>query len=497
MSNPAVQLARSWPWAGRRGSFASDAIITFSGTILARAITFAATVIATRIYAPADLGIWAIVLTLSGFLLPLATLRYEVAVVIAATQRAAATLVAVIGACALLVVVTVAIIESITPHRLLEAITGLHADRQGLLALVPFVLALLVGQATLQAWLTRGRKFGTSSLAQLAQAVVTAAAMLLLPVIVGASGAVAAASAMLGLSAAVLVAAVSCGPEILAFVDRRIGVAARSVARRFKVYPLYLVPYTLSSGVAERVLQVVLADAYSIGALGAFYVARQLVMAPALLVVESLRQVQFAHSARQSHTAEIKDRVGRVLRLLIDAQSACLAFALFWLTPILTAIISTSWARLGDFAWWTLFPASTCLLVGWLDRMLDVLGRQRLTVAFQLASDMVLIAIALSSPRIGLGDVGMVAALSIVKAVTNVVFLVVILALLRFGLGEMMALGARACGLCLLWSGMQFALAAFLPGPSGLTAAIVLLALSLTPLVLELASRDPIDGGGK
>jgi hypothetical protein len=115
--------------------------------------------------------------------------------------------------------------------------------------------------------------------------------------------------------------------------------------------------------------------------------------------------------------------------------------------------------------------------------------RQRLAVALQLASDVVLLGIVLLSPRIGLDEVGMIAALSVGIALYNVIWLGITLSLMHFGLGEMLALGARACGLCLLWSGMQFALTAFMPGPSGLVVASLLLALSLAPLILKLASR--------
>lgn len=490
-----MQLTQLWSRAGfirlmsLRGSFAGDTIINFAGGSLARAITLASMPFVTRIYTPADLGIWAIILTLAGFLLPLATLRYDVAIVIAPTQRIAAALVLVIVACSLAVTAAVVTAVSIAPHQLLEAISGLGADKQGLLAVVPFILIALAAQATLEAWLTRERKFGTLSLAQLVQAIVTAVATLLLPSIAGASATVATAAAMLGLSMGLAVTACFCGMEILAFADRRSVYATRSAIQRFKVYPLYLLPYSLSAVFSERVLQLVLASVYSLSTLGAFYVARQLVMAPAVLVSASLRQVLFAHSARQSDAEQTKDRVDQMLRLLIDALAPGLAFCLFWLKPILTALTGASWAQLGDFAWWILFPASAQMLAGGLVRMLDVLGRQRLGVTLQLATDLVLIGIALLSPRIGLDEVGVVAALSVGAALSGVIWLGITLGLMNFGLGEMLALGARACGLCVLWSAMQFTLATFMPGPSGLVAASLLLALSIAPLIFKLASH--------
>jgi O-antigen/teichoic acid export membrane protein len=477
------------PVIGQRKSFVGDAIINLAGNSLARAITLASMAVVTGIYAPAHLGVWAIVLTLSGFLVPLATLRYDLAVVIAPTPRMAAALVLVTGASSLVVAAVVAFALFMAPRQLLEAISGLGSDRQALLALVPFVLVLLAAQAMLQAWLTREREFGAVSLVQVVQATVTAAATLLLPLVAGASAATVAAGAMLGFSVGVVVTMGFCGREIACFADRRLKSVIRSAFRRFKVYPCYLVPYTLSSGLAERVIQVVLAGAYSLSALGAFYVARQLVMALARLIVEPLRQVNFAHAAGKVDAAHTKARVGRILRMLIHGQAACLGFGLFWMAPVVTALTGASWARLADFAWWIMFPASTYLLIGWLDRMLDVLGRQRLAVVLQLGSDVVLMGIAISSPGIGLGEVGMVAALSLGTATIDLIKLAVTLDLLRFRPSEILALAARACGLCLLWSGMQLGIATFVPGPTGLVLASLLLVASLAPLGVELAPR--------
>ncbi|MGH7186916.1 MAG: oligosaccharide flippase family protein, partial [Pseudomonadota bacterium] len=298
MSYGPIRRVRSWSiktvsdrLIGWRASFTGDAIISLAGGSLARAITLASMPFVTRIYSPADVGVWAIVLTLAGFLVPLANLRYDVAIVIALTQRTAAAIALAIGVCMLAVAVALAAALSVAPKQLLEAISGLGPDKQGLLAVVPLLLVLLAAQATLQAWLTRERQFGALSLAQLIQAIVTAAAMLLLPLIAGASAGVATAAAMLGLAMGITVTAWAGGAQILSYADRRLAHAVRTGLRRYKVYPLYFVPYSLSAGLAERILQLVLAGAYSISALGAFYVARQLVTAPATLLSATLCQV--------------------------------------------------------------------------------------------------------------------------------------------------------------------------------------------------------------
>jgi O-antigen/teichoic acid export membrane protein len=500
MSGGTIRLMRSQSMAlwsrlvGLRASFARDAIISFAGGSLARAITLASLPFVTRIYAPADLGIWAIILTLATFVLPLATMRYDVAVVIAPTRRMAAALVLVMGVCSVVVGCALAAAVVFAPASLLESISGLGGDNQKLLSFVPFVLVQLAAQTVLQAWLTREHRFGTLSLVQLTQAIVTAAATLILPFFAGANAVVATTAAMIGLGLAVVVALYACGRDIVALSGRHAGRAARVASVRFKVYPIYFMPYSLSAGIVERVVQVVLASAYSISALGAFYVARQLLMAPAVLLAGSLRQVLFAHSARQTDAALTRTRTQRILTLLIDVLVPGLAFCLFWLKPVLTTLMGESWVKLGDFAWWILFPASMYLLTGWLDRMLDVIGRQRTAVILQLVSDAVLIALAVLSPRIGLDDVGMVATLSVGIAFYNVIWLGITLRLIRFSYEEILALAARACGLCVLWAGMHFAIAALMPGAVGFGAASALLAFSLALPAFKLVSNLRIDG---
>lgn len=474
----------------RRASFKGDAIVSLAGSGLARAITLASMPLVTRLYAPADLGVWAIILNLANILIPFATLQFDIAVVIAPTRRSAVALLLIVAACTLTVAAASSLAIAYAPRKALEAISGLGPEQQGLLALVPLVLVLLAAQTGLQAWLTRQREFGVLSLAQLLQAAAAAVAMLILPLIAGASALVAATAAIFGLVIWQALPAWNIGVDIVSAFAPRLLAAARASLRRFKVYPLYFLPYSLSAGLAERVLQLVLASAYSLSALGTFYVARQLMLGPVGLLVGTLRQVVFAHSARQKDAAEIKARVGQILRLLIDVLAPALAFSFVWMMPALATVMGAKWApQLGAFAWWTLFPAAALLLTGWLDRMLDVLGRQRLAVVLQLASDAVVIVVALVSPLLGLDEIGMVATLSTVTAIIHVFWLGLILKLMGFELMEFLAPATRALALGLLLGTMHFAIAKFLAGPWGLVEGIALLCVSLSLPGYKLARR--------
>lgn len=481
-------VVRRW-LSGAGKSFARDTIVSFAGAVLARIITLGSLPFVTRIYEPGALGAWAIVLALSTFVVPLATMRYDVALVIAPTRRFAAALVLVMTACTAIVacVVTTAILFA--PPSFLEAISGLTTSDQQVLVFVPVVLIALALQASFQAWLVREHRFGLLSLVQFGQAIFTAAATLILPFLAGATAITATAAATLGLALATMVAAATCWREIIKGSRWRSAGTARVAAVRYKVYPTYFTPYSLSAGLVERVVQVVLASVYSISALGAFYVARQLIMAPATLLAGSLRQVLFAHSARQSDIASIRRRVRRILDTLTGLLAPALAFCLFWLEPALTIIMGDGWARLGHFAWWVLFPASAYLFTGWLDRLWDVAGRQRTAVALQLTSDAILIALALVSPRVGLDEIGMVALLSVGTAFYNIIWLGMTLRLIGSSYREMLTMAARLGGLFAVWVGVHFLIASYVPGAMAVGLAALLLLVSLTPPLVSLASR--------
>ena len=179
---------------GQRGTFTSDVAKTLGGNTLARLITFAAIPFVTRIYTPDAVGVWAVLTTLAAFLAPIATLRYDVAIVIAPTRRMASALVVLTGACTLALVLALTAAVALAPSWLWEDVSGLQKSHHALIAILPILLATLCLQVILQAWLTRQRQFGILSLTLLIQAVITTALTLLLPFVAGASAVVVIAS---------------------------------------------------------------------------------------------------------------------------------------------------------------------------------------------------------------------------------------------------------------------------------------------------------------
>lgn len=474
----------------RRSSFTSDALVSLAGGVLSRLITFAALPFITRLYGAADYGIWVVVLTLSGFLLPLATLRYELAMVLAPTRRMSAALALSIGAFTLAIGAAAGLGLLMAPRRVIEAITGLGPGNRPLVVVVPLLLVLLAAQAVMQAWATRQRQFTALNMAQLVQAGATAGATLLLPLLTGASAAAAAAGGILGLATGTSVLVLTCGSGLVSAARRPAPlVGARRGLRRYKVYALYMVPYSLSAGMAERVIQLGLASAFSLGTVGSFYIARQLMNAPATLIANALRQVLFAYGAQQDSTGALKDRVAALLTLLVDLLAPTLAFGLVWLKFISIVFFGTDWAYMPEFVWWSMFVAGGGLLASWLDRVLDVLGRQALSVKLQVASDALVVSAVLGCVYLRLGPVETVAVLSSTSALVALVWIPVVLVLLGHEKSRIAGLGGRLGAFTAAWGMVHYAIHSLDAGPKGLVLSAAVLVVALAGHGLKLARQ--------
>lgn len=475
---------------GGRGSFRSDAAISMSAGVAARAITLASIPLIARYYAPADLGLLTIVLSLTQYFSPLATLRYDIAVVIAPTARMSRSLtlglLVWIGFVALLVGALIVVV----PASGWTTVSGLKSTEQGLLFLAPILLALLGSQMALQSYLTKRRMFLTLGVAQVLQAVTTPAMTLGLLWFEPASGWSATQGALCGFAVSVGAMAASAGAELAPWRNRGWPRIAAETARRYKIYPLYMLPYSLSGGLSERILQVSLVSFYSLSVLGAFSLARQIVNAPAVLLASSLRQVMLGHSATQVDPEARRSRVITVLRFMIDIVAPATGFALVWLPSVLLLATPADWSAMASYAWWCLFPAGALFLCSWLDRMLDVLGRARLGVAMQVCIDASVVAIVVTGGRIGLDSHSLIAAIMIAQTTYYLTWLAVLLRLLDVSWRYILSLATRLTAKIVLTGACHWVVMRNFPFKIGFSISIALLVGILAATMVRFMRRQ-------
>ena len=379
-------------------NFAGDAVLSAIAAATGRGLSLLGMVATTRIFPAEIYGAWLLILTFSNFFLPLATLRMEIPLVMARTQRMVKGLCYVVAMCVLAVLIFVLAFAAFANATLVERVTGLTVHQSTLLLFsIPTVL-LLTSQLLVQTALMRTKQFRAIAVINLVIPFLSLILTLVLPLIFAVTPQLAAIIflASTGFGLATAVPALAGRIATLESMFSRWAMA-RAAFRQYSVYPKYTLPLSLSASVTERVTQLVLAQAYSLETLASFYMARQVLSGFTSVLAGSLRNVFFAHSARDQNVNGTRDRALRMLKLLTYLLAPVLAFAVFRIDDLVSSVVGARWPNLGAMAWFCMFPATFLVFTGPLDRVFDLVGRQRLSVALQLVSDAImLITIALA-----------------------------------------------------------------------------------------------------
>ena len=413
------------------GSFIGDTAITFLTSLAARLITLASMAVITRLYDPAAYGAWVLLLAFANFFLAFTNLRYDIALVLAPTQRMAqGILLGILGITAATVCIVFAI-SLLAPPQMLSWMTGLPQSDHNMIFVVPVILAVVAIQFLLQTWATRQRAFKTISISITAQAIVTAIVTIALPFAIGATAAAAGVGAIIGNLLTIAILGWHARNDLrAAFSSHLPWPVIRKSLHIYRVYPLFTLPFSLSVILTERIIQVTLAGAFSVSLLGTYFVARQLMQAPVSILASSIRNVLVAHGAREQTMDRTRFRVEGLLTSLILVVAPGLAYGVIWLEPTVAFVLGSEWPMLPQIAWWCMFPACALLFSGPLDRMPDMVGRQKLSVAMQLASDIVMLSVMFLCISQGFSALHTIASISTSLTLYNVIWLVVILHLI-------------------------------------------------------------------
>jgi O-antigen/teichoic acid export membrane protein len=202
--------------------------------------------------------------------------------------------------------------------------------------------------------------------------------------------------------------------------------------KRYRVYPIYTLPYSLSVAFTERALQVAIASMYSLTFLSTYYVARQILLAPAQIVSAAMRNVLLSHGARHDSIEETRPYVANLVGLFSAACAPLLATGAIWLKPIILVMLGDRWPNMADLAWWCMWPGATLMLTGSIDRLFDLAGRQRTAVLLQLCSDSATLGIIVLVWYFKWTGLTMVTLISCGLAAYNMIWFIIILRIVSF-----------------------------------------------------------------
>jgi O-antigen/teichoic acid export membrane protein len=387
------------------GSFRRSVGILVGAAGLAQVMVVVSSPLLTRLYSPADLGVYASAAAVLAILVTTTCLRYELAIPLPESDQVAADVLAVAALTAVIVTGLTAVVAWLAGPALLDA---LGAEQLG-----PFVWLLLLGQLSgalilaLTGWAVRTKAFGDIAATRLSQSgslVVTQLGLGLLGL------------HAVGLLVGDVAGRVAGGGRLFRSLLRTGGSAIRSIsprgmraaAVRYRRFPLFSSWSAVLNAIGLQAPLLYLVVAFGTEAGGHLALAQRIGQVPITLLAGAVGQVfvaQAAQLARDDPVALRRLFIRTTRSLSIIGAVAAVAFVV--LAPTLAVpIFGADWQDAGLFVA-ILAPTYLLQLVANpLGGALDVLERQDLHLVREVArlaffGVAILVAVALEADVIG------------------------------------------------------------------------------------------------
>jgi O-antigen/teichoic acid export membrane protein len=355
--------------------------VGFSG-ISGQVVTLACLPLLSRLYAPHDFGEWTLITTSALLVGSVATLRYELAIVLphhngpaAALVWAGMTIAGLVSGVAAILLVPIA---NFTIGQ--EEVIRVGWTLWTIPTLIFFIATLQLGLA----WCTRRVAFTTYAIGTFLLPTATAIAQLAGPW----AGLQRSDGLIFGTLAGYAAAAFSVWLPILArdrgYIFRALSInRITTTALRFRQYPCYMTPYTLAGMLRDRSIYFLIGHFADPAAVGRYAMAQRLTSMPNNFISSAVRPVFFQQAARQK-LSELAKSVFTIMVVLIGIAVPGMVVFWFHAEAVLGFLLGSQWSATAPYAVILSVPALPLLLGNWLDRVFDVSGRQR--IAFLLES---------------------------------------------------------------------------------------------------------------
>lgn len=365
--------------------FASALARTTSGTLGAQLVSILLIPAVFRLYTPADFGAWATLQAVVVGVAAVATLRFDLAVVIEPDKTRAAALFWLSGSISLCVVAVLAMVCSVA-HRWL-AMDFISSGGRWWVALGWTIAVAL--NVPIQSWLLRHGQFGSIAGTMLVGTLGTNLAQIgLRALLPNASGLIL--GSALGAVAATIFALTGLArvPPPLRFVSPR---AARDLLCANRRFPAYSLPFTLFSVLRERAPTILLASLVPVATLGAFSQAWRLTHIPAGTTSGIMRPVVF-HAAAGDDPSHVGELVVTALGEIARFGAPWVGLLIAVPGDLLGILLGHQWRMASTFAAIFAVPGLLFAMCNWLDRLFDVERRQDLNLKIGAGATIVSIA---------------------------------------------------------------------------------------------------------
>lgn len=361
----------------RKSGLGRSLVSSGIGPLLSQGLALSLVPVLFRLYTPEDFGVWAAIQAVAIIAGSLASLRFDLALVLERDLAAASQL--------LFAIVAVVLVSSLAmAAAILLLFDFLHVlGIDAVSAALGWGWLVLVGLGTVfQSWLMRGGAFGRISIAVILSAAVTNLVQL--------------GGGMLGHGIWLIVGSVAGQAAALVFyiwnvthgADRPAWRTLRVEAmlmmlRKNRRFPQFSLPFTALSLLRERA-PIFIIGAFGFPALvGLYSQAWRLTHFPSGLTSAALRPVFFHRTATEGLASQGRS-VDRLVRLLLLASSPWIGFVIFGDDALFNFLLGNQWQGAGQLAAMLVLPAALFTITNWMDRLLDAVGRQDVNLRMEM-----------------------------------------------------------------------------------------------------------------
>lgn len=414
-------------------------VTLLGGTAAGQIIALFASPFLTRLYSPSDFAIVTAFVGLSALLSVVATLRYDLAVLLPKEERDAE----IVCALAFAVLLAMSVISGAflwaVGDALIRFLPTFQVVKPVLMLLAPMMFVLGCTQL-LNAWANRHRGYRVMAAATMAgQGGNALIAVSLGCLKIAFNGLVL--GRLLGQTSAAIVLMLGLRAQLprptcnLADIKR--------VAWRFRQFPFFNVPYSLLGILSQEFLVFALL-AYQFGeAAGYFALVRTVLLMPARYLSASLGQVFFREAAQLFGTPKLEEMTLGIMRRISGPVIPALVFFMFWSGPVFEFAFGQQWAEAGRIAAFYAPVAFLFLFTSWPERLYEVSERQQISLVIEFAGNLLKLAVVLSLLAGGYGAIGAIVGYAVADGIYHVTYLLGLFHVGRFKTSRLIALAGQ------------------------------------------------------
>jgi O-antigen/teichoic acid export membrane protein len=354
----------------RNSTFVTNVVKLAGGSAIGQALVMLSTPLITRLYDPADMGVFGLFMSFIAFASVGVALRYDLAIVAARDKFEADVLLITSIALAVPCVLIASVVLSGMIHFSLLGFAALP----GWSALAMFVALLATGVfSSLRFWYVGRRKFGEISLALVSQG----AGRAIIPVILGwlSSGWTGLLGGeILGRMLGVVRLVRGAWPEVrttFAALDVKQGT---QVLRRYWKYPAVFLPSSMIDALATSLPLPIISSLFGVSAAGQYFLVYRLASVPAALISAGVADVfhaKIAEAARNDKSSVHRIMKAAMQKLTVVSMGIYLPTA--FASPFLFALVfGESWQQAGILMAIQSLACMTGLVVSPLSRALAI-----------------------------------------------------------------------------------------------------------------------------